>query len=443
MITIYESCKNSTNRITKIDGTAKNEKVDLEIDVNPEITFQNFYGFGGAVTESAGFVLSKLSPEKRAEILKAYFTENGNNYTFARTHMNSCDFSLENWCCTPEENLELSNFSMERTEKYIMPVLKQADELSLKKLKLLISPWSPPAWMKDNKDMNHGGKLLPQFKSLWAKHFCLFIKALQKENLNVKYVTVQNEPAAKQTWDSCLWSAFEEGDFAVHYLYPEFQKNNISDVKILVWDHNRDLLEERFEVSMAVSGAEEAIAGAAFHWYADGHFDQLKYLSEKYQNKDFIFSEGCIEGGPQNGKWHTGERYAHNIINDLNNGCNAWIDWNIALNMEGGPNHVGNFCDAPVLADTEKNEFYFQSSYFYIGHFSRFIKPDAKRIQMEKRSEKVDENIECTAFKNADGSVALVIMNKSEQEITYRFKIKNEQKSVNLPAHSIQTVLCE
>lgn len=443
MIKIYESCKDSKNRITKIDSVEKIKKTDLELDLNPEITFQNFYGFGGAITESTGFVLSKLSPEKRTEILKAYFTKNGNNYTFVRTHMNSCDFSLENWSCTPEENLELSNFSMERTNKYITPFLKQANEFSQNKLKLLISPWSPPAWMKANKDMNHGGKLLPQFKSLWAKHFCLFIKALQKENLNINYVTVQNEPAAKQTWDSCLWTALEEGDFAVNYLYPEFQKNNLSNVKILVWDHNRDLLKERFENSMSVLGAEKAIAGAAFHWYADDHFDQLKYLSEKYRHKDFIFSEGCIEGGPQNGKWHTGERYGHNIINDLNNGCNGWIDWNITLNTEGGPNHVGNFCDSPILADTEKNEYYLQSSYFYIGHFSRFIKPNSKRIKIEKLSDKTDKNAEFTAFKNSDNSVALVIMNKSEKNITYGFKIKNEQKIANLPPHSIQTVFCD
>ena len=370
MVTIYETSKDTDRRFYKLQEAERKagdkEWTLFSFDVAAAKEAQTFKGFGGAITESVGFVLSQMPLNVQEEILGKYFDgKNGNGYSFVRTHLNSCDFSLENWACVPQKDETLESFSMERPNKYMLPAIHKAAEIaksSGKDLNLLISPWSPPTWMKDNNDMNHGGKLLPQYKKLWAEYFCKFILELQKQNLKVSYVTIQNEPEAKQVWDSCLWTGEEEGDFAVNYLYPAFEAHNLSDIKILVWDHNRDRLKERFEESMSVVNAAEsknatetgsAIGGAAFHWYSGDQYDNLKFLSQKYPDKDFIFTEGCIEGGPRQGAWFTGERYAHNIINDLNNGCTAWIDWNIVLNMEGGPNHVGNNCDEPILANPE------------------------------------------------------------------------------------------
>ncbi|MFA6938115.1 MAG: glycoside hydrolase family 30 protein [Treponema sp.] len=451
---LYETSKDTEKRISLIEAGKRISKNEIypscSILLNSEKVFQTFKGFGGAVTESSGYVISKLPETVRQNIVASYFnSEKGNGYTIARTHMNSCDFSLENWACVPKKDETLNSFSMERTDCYITPLLKSADEESNHMLDILISPWSPPYWMKTNNDMNHGGKLLPQYKQLWANYFVKFIKELQKRNLTPTYVTVQNEPAAVQAWDSCEWSAEEEGEFATKYLGPSLEKSNFSKTKVLVWDHNRDLLLKRFTDSMKIKDADKYIAGAAYHWYSGDQYENVKTISNLYPEKELFFTEGCVEGGPRNGAWFTGERYAHNIINDLNNGCTAWIDWNILLDMQGGPNHVGNFCDSPVLADLKTGNVFYQSSYYYIGHFSRFIKPGAKRVQLTIEpylvpaavDGKMGNTMEATAFKNIDGTIALVVVNRTEADMNYILKTNESEQILFCPPRSIQTLI--
>src|SRR5574344_2156784 len=197
---LFETSKYTGERITLIEAEKRISKKGIypsySILLNSEKVFQTFKGFGGAVTESSGYVISKLPETVRQNIVASYFnSEKGNGYTIARTHMNSCDFSLENWACVPEKDETLNSFSMERTDRYIIPLLKSADEESNHRLNILISPWSPPYWMKTNGNMNKGGKLLPQYRKLWADYFVKFIKEIQKRNLTPSYVTIQNEPA--------------------------------------------------------------------------------------------------------------------------------------------------------------------------------------------------------------------------------------------------------
>ncbi|MCQ2576493.1 MAG: glucosylceramidase [Treponema sp.] len=455
MIELYETTKDTERRL---------EKIDINQRVNPDFhgysgtvvidktkEFQTFKGFGGAITESTGYVLSTLSEKKQKEILSAYYGKEGIGYTFTRSHMNSCDFSLENWTCCDQKDETLESFSMERPNKYIIPGIIAANKLLDGKLNLVITPWSAPAWMKTNNDMNHGGKVKPEYHGLWAQFYVRYIQELKKQNLEVSYISVQNEPAAVQTWDSCEYSAEEEGLFAVNYLRPALDKAGMENIKILVWDHNRDIFKERFTNSMKVPGADKAIAGAAFHWYQGDQYDQVQYVYENFTGKDLFFTEGCVEGGPRNGAWFTGERYAHNIINDLNSGCNAWIDWNLVLDMQGGPNHVHNYCDAPVLADKESDTAYYQSSFYYIGHFSKFIKPGAVRISCTHDNGWIPASItgrgenllESVAFKNPDGSIVFVITNRTEADLNYHLKFAEEDKPTVycIPPRSIQTYI--
>jgi len=433
--TIFETAKGSDSRLKAVPAeertlTAKHG-LACTIRMDRSQTFQRVHGFGGALTESSGYVLSLIPAEKRREVMEAYFSpKTGNGYTFARTHLNSCDFSLENWACVEKADETLESFSMDRTDRYITPIVRQAQDCMGGGLKLFVSPWSPPAWMKDNGEMNNGGKLLKKYYPLWAAYFARFIDEFKKRGIDTWAVSVQNEPAAKQTWDSCLWTAAEEGEFAVQYLGPALEKHAAGSgngIRIFVWDHNRDFLWERFSESMAVPGADKYIDGAAFHWYSGDQYDHIAKVSKAFPDKELFFTEGCVEGGPRPGAWFPGERYAHNIINDLNHGCTAWIDWNIALDMQGGPNHVSNFCDAPVLVDTAGGKVQYQSSYYYIGHFSRFIKPQARRIGCAVDSYmtpatidgKMGNMMECCAFKNEDGSLALVVMNRTEADMVY------------------------
>lgn len=455
IIKLVETAKDNNSRLSEInlsDRLDEKKGLSCSISIDTKQQFQTFKGFGGAITESVGYVLSTLSEKKQQEVLNAYFNEKtGNNLTFARTHMNSSDFSLENWACVEEKDETLESFSMKRTDKYITPNLQKANKIKNQNLKIMISTWSPPAWMKDNNDMNHGGKLLPQYKELLAKYWVKFLDNIKARDLNVELISIQNEPAATQTWDSCLWSAEEEGEFATEYLGPTLEKAGYSNIKILVWDHNREILWDRFSTSMKAKNAEKYIGGAAFHWYSGDQYDQVAKVAEIFPNKELVFTEGCVEGGPRNGAWFTGERYAHNIFNDLNSGCTAWIDWNIVLDMEGGPNHVKNYCDAPILADANEDKLYYQSSYYYIGQFSRFIQPGAIRIATKidgymtpcTIDGRVGNTIECTAFKNPDETISFIVYNRTEEDAVYNLTLADGTSlgKVKCPARGIQTVI--
>jgi glucosylceramidase len=452
---IYETAKDSNNRLQELKAQERikpdKKRLACTIRINPSSAFQCIDGFGGALTESSGYALSLIPAEKRKEAVDAYFSgETGNRYTMARTHMNSSDFSLENWACVEKADESLNSFSMERTDKYITPLVQQARDSMGGGLKLMVTPWSPPGWMKDNGEMNHGGRLLKKYYPLWAAYFVRFIDELKKRDIDTWAVSVQNEPAAIQTWDSCEWTAAEEAEFAVNNLGPALEKLPGNRIKILVWDHNRDFLWERFSQSMSVAGADKYIDGAAYHWYSGDQYENVAKAAKAYPGKTLLFTEGCIEGGPRPGAWFPGERYAHNIINDLNNGCTGWIDWNIALDMRGGPNHVGNFCDAPVLVDTDSGEIHYQSSYYYIGHFSRFIRPQARRVDIAVNpymtpatvDGRMGNMMECCAFRNNDGSFVLVVMNRTEADMVYELCFAdNETTVLKCPPRGIQTVI--
>ena len=448
---LYETAKDTAERIWELSPDERTFNgsgwIPTTLTLNSEESYQKFYGFGGALTESSGYVLSRLPASVRKQAIEAYYNpKTGNAYHFARLHMNSCDFSLDNWACVPEKDDTLQSFSMERTDKYISPLAMDVQKASKKEgsnVQFLLTPWSPPLWMKDNGDMNHGGHLLDCYRELWAQYFVTFIKKMAERDIKISFVTIQNEPAAVQTWDSCEYSATQEGEFAANFLGPAFEKAGLGDIKIYIWDHNRDLALERLEESLKVPGASKYVAGLAFHWYSGDQYDNIKEIARRYPDIDLIFTEGCIEGGPRNGAWFTGERYAHNIINDLKSGATKWIDWNIVLDMQGGPNHVGNYCDAPILADEKSGQLYFQSSYYYIGHFSRFIKEGAVRIGAEitsamtpaTRSGHLTDEAETIAFKNPDGSIVLILTNCTEADLIFQF---NDMK-LRIPPRAIQT----
>ncbi|MCR4631174.1 MAG: glucosylceramidase [Treponema sp.] len=447
---LYETAKDSSERISEILFADRAFKptgwIPTTLTLKPSEEHQKFEGFGGALTESSGYVLSRLPSNIRQQAIEAYYNPHtGNGYRLARIHMNSCDFSLDNWACVPEKDETLTSFSMERTDKYISPLamdVQKAAQNAGSSVQFLVSPWSPPVWMKDNGDMNHGGHLLPHYKDLWAQYFVKFIQKMAERDIKISFVTIQNEPAAVQTWDSCEYSASEEGEFAAKYLGPALEKAGLGHVKIYIWDHNRDLALERLEESLAVPGAEKYVAGLAFHWYSGDQYDNIKTIAQKYPQIDLMFTEGCIEGGPRDGAWFSGERYAHNIINDLKSGCTKWIDWNIVLDMQGGPNHVGNYCDAPILADEKTGSLHFQSSFYYIGHFSRFIQPGAVRLSSEffsymtpaTVSGHLTDEAETLAFRNPDGTVVLIITNRTEADLAFELKVEfsKSEKNTNL-----------
>ena len=399
--------------------------------------FQTIEGFGGAFTEAAAVTWQALPPPAREQFLADCFDPvRGHGYTLGRVHMNSCDFALDNYAHVERDgDFALESFSIERDRRALLPFVQAALRVAGRPIKLLVSPWSPPAWMKTNREMNHGGRLRPECRAAWAQCYVRFIRAYEAEGVPVWAVSVQNEPMARQRWDSCLYSAEQERDFVRDHLGPALHAAGLGHVKIVIWDHNRDLMVERASVVYRDAEAAKYVWGTGFHWYGADHFDHVRLVHDAWPDKALLFTEGCQEGGPHVGSWDVGERYARSLVNDLNRWTVGWIDWNLLLDERGGPNHVGNFCSAPILADRASGALMHQSAYWVLGHFARFVRAGARRVLCaSSRTE-----VEATAFAGTRGEVAVVATNAHGHGAAVQLSIDGTRWTVELPAHSIST----
>jgi len=445
-VTVYVTARDTGERLarTNDEQLAVSDPITEKqeyIFVDPSKTFQTVLGIGGALTDASAETFYKLPKEKQREILTAYFDDKkGIGYSLGRTHIHSCDFSSESYTYVQDGDVNLDTFDISHDLKYRVPFIKAALKTAGKdNFTLYASPWSPPAWMKDNTNMLHGGHLLPKYYDSWALYFCKFINAYAKEGIPIWGVTVQNEPLAVQTWESCNFTAEEEGEFVKHSLGPVMQQNGLGDKKILIWDHNRGLLYHYASTILDDSAAAQYVWGVAFHWYVNDSFDNVKLVKEAYPQTHILLTEGC--NGPFDtntiNDWYWGERYGTSMVHDFNNGAEGWTDWNVLLDEKGGPNHVQNYCFAPIHADTKTGELVYMNSYYYIGHFSKFIRPGAKRIVS---SPSID-TIETTAFVNPDGSIAVVVLNTADKPQTFNLWIQGKSVKNTSPAHSIITFL--
>ena len=449
-VIVYTTADSTAYRLTATDTLKFKELIQpVETQVciftNPEKTFQTFLGIGGALTDASAETFSKIPAAKQAELLQAYYdTKKGIGYTLARTNINSCDFSSGSYTYVTEGDKELKSFKIDHDMQFRIPFIKKAIEAAGGKLTLFISPWSPPGYMKDNNDMLHGGKLKPEYYQSWADYYAKFINAYEKAGIPVWGMTIQNEPMATQKWESCIYTADDERDFLKNFLGPTMQKDGLGDKKIIVWDHNRDLMVQRANVIFGDPEASKYAWGMGFHWYeswtgGDKMFDNVKIVLEAYPDKNLIFTEGCPESfnPAMYNYWGLGEAYGRSMINDFNNGTVGWTDWNILLDETGGPNHVKNFCFAPVHANTKTGQLIYTNSYYYIGHISKFVRPGAKRIiSSASRSQLLT-----TAFINEDGKIAVIVMNQSKLKITYNLCIDHNAAEVKILPHSIQTLV--
>ena len=407
-------------------------------EVDPGRKYQTIMGFGGAITEAAAVTLSKMSEDQRSEVISSYYDQkDGLGYSLGRVHINSCDFALGNYTYVEDNDVELKTFSIEHDLELIIPLIKEAIKERGAELEILASPWSPPAWMKSNQKMNQGGYLLPEFRQSWANYYVKFIKEYEQAGIPIWGITVQNEPEATQTWDSCIYTAEEERDFIKDYLGPTLQKAGYGDKKVLIWDHNRDVVVRRVKTVLDDPEAAKFVWGTGIHWYISEAFENVGKVHELFPDKHILFTEGCQEGGVHLGAWHTGERYGRNIIGDMNNWCKGYLDWNIVLDQTGGPNHVNNLCDAPIIADTINNQLHYNSSYYYIGHFSKYVNKGATRIFSDCSLEGID----MIAFENPDQSLVVIMMNQGDRDHAISLKLGQRYLNMNLANHSIVTYL--
>ncbi len=411
------------------------------LNLYPGETFQTMLGFGGAFTEAAGWTLAQMRSDVQGQMLDAYFGPGGLGYTLGRTHIDSCDFALGNYSAVTDPSDErLDTLTLEWDERYILPLCRAA-QVRTPGLRMMLSPWSPPAFMKSSGQKNGGGKLMPMYRARWAEYLCRYVEEYQKRGIPIFALSVQNEPNAVQTWDSCVYSAEEERDFIKEYLAPALARHGLGCLDLTVWDHNKERLFDRVDTICTDEAINVTVGAAGFHWYSGDHFEALSLLARKYPEKKLVFTEGCIEYSrfAQDSALQNAQRYAHEMIGNLNAGMHAFLDWNLYLDAQGGPNHAGNYCDAPIMADVVEGTFRTNLSYDYIGHFSRYLKPGAVRIGATRFTDRV----ELTAFRNLDGSLAAVALNRTGEPIDAFLRLQGKLYPLTLAPDSISTLLLE
>jgi len=288
------------------------------IDVNK--TFQTIEGFGGAFTDAAAVTFAKLPGKSQEQFLKACFDPvEGNAYTLCRTTIHSCDFSDEMYTYDDVAgDTGLKHFTVEHDEKCRIPFIKRALAVAKGNIKIFASPWSPPAWMKTNNDMLHGGKLKAEYAQTWAEYFVKYVKAYEAAGIPIWGLTVQNEAMATQVWESCIFTAAEERDFVRDHLGPALHNSGLGDVKVMIWDHNRGIMYQRAQVAYEDPEASRYIWGTAFHWYIGDHYENVRIVHDAFPDKKLIYTEGGM-----NGSWASARRLAKSMIMDLNNWTNG------------------------------------------------------------------------------------------------------------------------
>ncbi|MCO4807659.1 MAG: glycoside hydrolase family 30 protein [Flavobacteriales bacterium] len=479
---VLHSCQISDSRQRQIVQTSaagdKLTPIEPLWSGNPNYTFaldtldtrQIVTGFGGAFTESSAHLLTKLSPEKRVDIISKYFDEAGADYSLCRTHMNSCDFSLDHYSyASIAGDTFLDSFSIQPDLDDLVPMIQMAQEASADGFNIIASPWTAPPWMKDNADW-YGGQLLPEFSSTWADFFVRYDEAYAKLGIDIWAYTVENEPLGNDAnWESMHYTPESMGAFIKNHLGPAFNENGV-DARILIYDQNRG--EELVEWSKALlldQELEPYVYGTAVHWYTstiDWMGESLTETHEFAPEKHIIHTEGCIDAEVphwQDDAWYWSKnatdwgfdwapeedkadhpkyvptyRYARDMIGCLNNWVEGWVDWNMVLDRTGGPNLADNWCIAPVIVDTASDEVYYTPLYFIMSHFSKYIRPGAKVLSVDQQGELL-----VAAVKNENGSIACVVLNQPSEKQEFAININGEISYHIIDGQAIQTIVID
>lgn len=456
---------NKLSEITEFEASDSAVKVVILADEK----HQTITGIGGSFTKASASLWAKMNPEKQKEIIEAYFGESGAKYSLTRTHINSCDFSPYNYAyAMVAGDTHLVNFSIEEDLKDLIPMIKAAKANSKNGFEIISSPWTAPPWMKDNNSWR-GGKLAPAYYETWALYFSKYLSSYQKEGIKIWGITTENEPLGNDSnWESMHFSPLEMQNFVENFLGPKL-KNDGHEVKILGFDQNRDeAMKNWVDVMFAADVKNQYYDGTAIHWYAstyDYFPEALQYVHKKAPGKHIIQTEACIDAEPprwQNDAWYWSKeakdwgwdwapedqkylhpkyvpvfRYAGDIIGCLNNWVDGWVDWNMVLDKQGGPNWAKNWCNAPVIVDTSTQEIYYTPLYYTMAHFSKFIRPGAVRIGFQV----ADPELQVTAAQNPDGSIAVVLFNPQEKGKAIELNMAGEMVSFTINAKAIQTLI--
>ncbi len=492
------------------------------ININPELTKQTVQGIGTSFTESSAFVLAHLEPKERIKVMENIFSEQGANFSLARTHIGACDFCVEgrysyddvdgdtelkHFNVAPDlDGFEKSKYPNVKDNSYdLLPMIQEALAIKAKQkgkeLKIIASAWTAPAWMKDIEDwyqsgnaknnfQGTGGVLKTQHQETFANYLIKYLEGYKKLGVEINGLTPVNEPLGNSgQWESMHFTAETQNTFIKNHLGPKLKTDEHKDVDLLILDHARDKLEHWADTIYSDPETSKYVDGAAVHWYESTYKvfeDVFDRVHEKYPDFSIIHTEGCIDDIGKDApegildpvkfkekNWFNNDdfwwnenatdwgyaatwegviaedhpiytpvhRYARNIIVSLNHWLNGWIDWNIVLDRQGGPNHVGNFCGAPIMIDTASGHVYYTPIFYILKQFSRTIRPGDKMVQSEFVGDKsLKDVIYSSASINAERVLSVQVLNTQKQEHEYSLQIGEQYADVKIPANSLQTI---
>ena len=397
-------------------------------------TYQEIIGFGGAFTDAATITIKSLSAQAQQKLIDSYFHPTSIEYTIGRIPMASCDFSTRIYSYDDHvDDLSLSFFNLtDEDYLYKIPVIKTALNVSKRHINFFGSPWSSPAWMKTNNNMTGKGSIKGQpggvyFKA-WALYFLRFIQEYQKNGVKIWGLTAQNEPSDGLIDDfafQCLgWTPELQRDFIATDLGPALEQAGFQNISLMILDDQRVFLPLWAETVLHNPVAAKYVSGIAVHWYEDLIVPTLA-LDETYkqfgQNYFMLNTEACEQDLVNKnrsvllGSWYRAERYFRDIMQDLDHKVAGWVDWNIALDLNGGPNWQDNRADSPIIVNATADEFYKQPMYYAIGHFSKFVVPGSKMMELVNKPKDID----MLTFLRPDNSVAALLGNYDDYEKHY------------------------
>lgn len=443
------------NMETKSTEDQADPDAAIVVRVNHNYTYQTIIGFGGAFSDSAGLNVVKLSGEAQENLLRSYFAPEGIEYNLCRIPIAGSDFSVRPYSYDDVEgDTDLEFFALaEEDFNYKLPLILRAQELSQRTIKLFGSPWSPPAWMKTNGKFNESGELKKDMWQPYSNYFVKFVEAYEEYGAPMWGLTTQNEPLSgfdpNWGWNTCGWTAEDMRDWVKTNLGPTLTEAGMRRLVLMVDDFNRDTLPWYVMPMLEDPDAAQYIDGTAVHWYSDEWVGPtvMDETHHYFPDKFLLYTEAC-EGwdvtGPESvslGKWSRAEKYVHSILENSNHFSTGWVDWNMALDMEGGPNWADNYVDAPIIINAEADEFYKQPTFYAMGHFSKFVVEGAVR-EYSSVSGSDSESFESVAFHDPSGATVIVLHNRGEDAVDVSVTDYSEKfLNFQIPAKAIQTIL--
>ncbi|XP_063227339.1 lysosomal acid glucosylceramidase-like [Bacillus rossius redtenbacheri] len=362
--------------------------------VQPSTTYQEMLGFGAALTDSTAYNLYTLNEKTREMVLQTYFGDGGSDYLFLRVNMGACDFSLSYYSYDDVAgDTALSHFSLPKIDvDYKIPIVKRASQIRGQAIRLFAQPWSAPTWMKDSGTW-YTGSLLEKYYQPWANYFVKYFEAYKSHGVSYWGLTPQNEPSVSpEDYPTMKWTEQQQNTFVGNYLGPALHRAGFSGLKMMALDDNRWHLPAWADAVLNDKTAGKYYSGVAVHWYTDDSAKPILLTDTHNRHpSDFLFyTEACnlvrvVE--KDYGDWAIGEKYGKSMMEAFNNWVGGWTDWNMVVNLEGGPMTKNNKTtqfgyNAAIIVNSKTNELYKQPPYYFQAHFSTFVPPGSRRIGM-------------------------------------------------------------